>query len=244
MMSPPTFYSSFATYYEAIFPFSTGVYAFLRHAIPAHCRICVDIGCGTGHYAARLAENGLAMSAVDLDAEMIVYAQQHYPQVAVECMDMCAVATFPRVFGVAAFEAAYCIGNTAAHLPPTDLATFLVDLARILRPGAVWIMQVMNWDYVLQHRAFTFPLIETENGVTFQRAYRDIAEEKVTFHTRLQSGSRVIFEDAVPLYPLRSSEIIRLHTQTGFTLRKHVGNYAGAAWDAHIFSANIFVFTF
>ena len=78
-MSPITFYSSFATYYETIFPFSASVYAFLRHSIPPHCRICLDIGCGTGHYAARLTEHGLTMAAVDLDTEMIAYAQQHYP---------------------------------------------------------------------------------------------------------------------------------------------------------------------
>ena len=242
-MAPTSFYSRLAAYYETIFPFSAGVYAFLRQTIPACCRTCVDVGCGTGHYAARLADEGVTMVAVDSDAAMVAYARQHYSQLAVECVGMQSVATLPRLFDITAFDAAYCIGNTAAHIPQTELATFLLDLAHILRPGAVWIIQVMNWDYVLHQRAVTFPLITAENDVTFYREYRDISEERVTFHTRLQSGPTVIFEDAVTLYPLRAAEIIELHSQAGFTLQQHVGNYAGAAWDALMFSANIFVFT-
>jgi len=242
-MSHPTFYSSFATYYEAIFPFSSNVYAFLRKAMPSPFQTCVDIGCGPGHYAARLSSAGLTMFAADLDAAMIAYAHQHYPQLAVECVDMRSVATFPRRFGVTAFDAAYCIGNTAAHLPQADFATFVGAVAGILKPGAVWLLQVMNWDYVLQQSTFTFPLIEVENNITFQREYRDISEETLTFYTRLRAEDRVVFEDAVPMYPLRAVDIVALHTQAGFTLCQHVGSYTGVPFEIGTLSASIFVFT-
>jgi len=139
------------------------------------------------------------------------------------------------------FGAAFCIGNTAAHLTQAQFAQFLDSVRRVLEPGAPWILQVMNWDYVLERDAFTFPIIEAPHGLTFHREYRAICEKQVTFHTRLQSGADVLFEDAVPLYPLPSADIARLHRERGFTCIDHFGNYAGAPFDPAVFSANIFI---
>ena len=124
-----------------------------------------------------------------------------------------------------------------------QFAQFLDAVKDVLEPGAPWILQVMNWDYVLAQGAFTFPVIETSEGLTFHREYRDISAAQVMFHTRLQSDVGVIFEDEVPLYPLRSADIARLHRERGFTPVDHFGSYAGDPFDPGLFSANIFVFT-
>lgn len=245
-----SFYAAFAEHYEAIFPFSETVYALLRRYILPDYRRCLDVGCGTGHYCGRLAADGFDAVGIDLDVAMIAQAQRRYPQATFHVLNMLDIADLlarddnpaltPRAEDV--FDAAFCIGNTAAHLTQAQFAQFLDSVKRVLKPGAPWILQVMNWDYVLERESFTFPVIETPQGLTFHRAYRAISDAQVTFHTRLQSGAEIIFEDETPLYPLRSADLLRLHQKHGFTCTAQFGSYAGAPFDPAVFSANIFVY--
>ncbi len=243
------FYAEFAEYYEAIFPFDATVYALLRRYITPAQRRCLDIGCGSGHYCGQLAADGFDAVGIDLDAAMVAYARRRYPQATFHVLNMLDIAALVSMDRTAVsasdlrFEAAFCIGNTAAHLTQAQFVQFLDRVKRVLQPGAPWILQVMNWDYVLTRESLTFPIIATAQGLTFHREYRAITATRVMFHTRLQSNTEVIFEDEVPLYPLRSADVARLHQEHGFTSVAHFGNYAGAPFDPTIFSANIFVFT-
>ncbi len=231
-----SFYTEFSDYYELIFPFSTTVYTFLRHYIIPKQTRCLDVGCGTGHYCGRFAAAGAEAVGIDLDAAMIAYARAHYPHAEFHTMNMLDVTDFDRPF-----DAVYCIGNTAAHLTPKYFRIFVDRVRSICRPGAPWILQVMNWDYVLTRTQLTLPVIEA-GSATFYREYRDISEARVTFHTRLEVEGHVIFDDAVPLYPLRSDDIVHMHTDTGFSFAEHFVSYARVPFDPKAFSANIFVF--
>ena len=240
-----SFYAEFAEHYEAIFPFSDAVYALLRRYILPEHRRCLDVGCGTGHYCGRLAADGFDAVGIDLDAAMIAHARQRYPQATFHVLNMvdsAALVSTGITEGEERFDVAFCIGNTAAHLTQAQFAQFLDSMQRVLVPRASWILQVMNWDYVVKRESFTFPVIEAPGGLTFHREYRAISSAKVAFHTRLQSGSMVIFEDQVPLYPLLAADIARLHEERGFTYVAHFGSYDGAPFDPETFSANIFVF--
>jgi len=236
-VSPMSFYTQFADSYESIFPFSASIDAFLRRFLPVPGARVLDVGCGTGHYAGALAADGYDVLAVDLDPAMTAYAQAHYPDADFRVLDMRDIGRLEK-----GYDTVMCIGNTAAHLTQGEFGHFVEAVNGVRRPGASWILQVMNWDYVVTQESVTFPVIEGEGGATFYRTYRDISSARVTFATRLEVGGRVVFEDAVPLYPLLSDEIIRLHHAQGFELIEHVGSYGGAAFDPGSFSANIFVF--
>ena len=232
-----SFYTQFAETYESIFPFSGAVYRFLRrHLPPAPARV-LDVGCGTGHYAGPLSQDGYTATAVDLDSAMIDYACAHHPAVDFHVLNMLDIGALGQ-----SFDGVACIGNTAAHLTQTRFGEFLGAVRDVLGPGGPFILQVMNWDYVLTQTRVIFPVIEGDGDAVFYRAYRDISEMQVTFATRLEVRGETIFEDAVPLYPMRSAEIIAVAGEGGFKLVQHVGSYGGALFDAEVFSANVFVF--
>jgi len=232
-----SFYTQFAETYESIFPFSAAVYGFLRRHLPADPARVLDVGCGTGHYAERLSRDGYTAIAVDLDVAMIDYARAHYPAVDFHVMNMLDIGRLGQ-----SFDGVACIGNTAAHLTQTQLGDFTGAVRDVLVPGGPFILQVMNWDYVLAQTMVTFPVIEGAGDAVFYRAYRDICEAQVTFATRLEVRGKTVFEDAVPLYPVRSAEIIAVSAECGLKLVEHVGSYGGVPFDADVFSANVFVF--
>ncbi|MGC9349292.1 MAG: class I SAM-dependent methyltransferase [Anaerolineae bacterium] len=232
-----SFYTEFASYYETIFPFSGTVYAFLRrYILPSHRRV-LDVGCGPGHYAGLFALADFEVVGIDLDVAMIETAKQNHPKAEFYVLDMVDIEDLDR-----RFDAVYCIGNTAAHLNHDAFSRFLDAVGEVLRPKGPWILQLMNWDYVLEQDEVDFPVIEGEGDITFYRTYRDISETEVTFATRLVAEGETVFEDAVPLYPIRSDEIKGLHEERGFRLLEHVGSYGGAPFDPGQFSPNVFVF--
>ena len=229
-------YSRFARWYDRIFPFSPGVYAFLSRHMDRPDGPVLDLGCGTGDYCAAFARDGMRAVGLDLDAAMIFRARESGSGAEFHVLDM---GDFQVLGGPWSFI--YSIGNTAAHLPPEKFWSCVDNVAACLEPDGTWIVQVMNWDYVLGLRHFTFPP-KVMDGAVFHRFYEDISASGLTFRTGLDVDGERVFDDAVRLYPLSSREIIEGHEKRGFRLVEHAADYAGSAFDPEVFSANIFVF--
>ncbi len=230
-------YSKFAEWYDRIFPFSPGVYAFLNHHLGDRGGPVLDLGCGTGDYCAAFTRDGVRAVGVDLDPAMISQARTRGPETEFHVLDM---TEFPTLGGP--WNMIYSIGNTAAHLSRDRFWECVGNVGARLLPGGVWIVQVMNWDYVLGLPGFTFPA-KVMDGAVFHRAYEDITPDGLTFRTGLDIEGRRVFDDQVRLHPLPSADIVAGHEARGFRLVEHVSDYAGSGFDPEVFSANIFVFT-
>lgn len=86
----------------------------------------LDLGCGTGHLTARIAETGATLVGIDSDPGMIEAARRHYPHIAFEVADGTAFEVsrpYDAVFS-----------NAALHWmrPPERVAECI---HRALRPG-------------------------------------------------------------------------------------------------------------
>jgi ubiquinone/menaquinone biosynthesis C-methylase UbiE len=103
----------------------------LLRALPAQCERVLDVGCGKGEFAIRLAERAGRVDAVDRSAEMIETARRVVPA-NVTCLhgDVAEMTLAPG-----AYDAITCI-SALHHLP---LPTVLPRLAQALRPGGILI---------------------------------------------------------------------------------------------------------
>jgi SAM-dependent methyltransferase len=273
-----SFYTQFAELYEAVFPYRDPVRAFLAARIPprpaaagpgagsepaagaggasggpARARL-LDLGCGPGHYAGRLAEAGHDAVGIDLDAGMIATAARRYPAASFRRLDLRQVDRLPGPF-----DLAFCIGNTAAHLPLEEYSAFLARLARVLRPGARWIVQLVNWDFIVGRGDYRFPdrpvtdpaaagLAAAAPRFVFRREYREVTPRSVRFLTRLdevgEAGPRAVWEGDTTLYPLLAADGLRRHGDAGFVLEEHLGDYDGRPFAPDREGANITVCRF
>lgn len=237
-MPSRSFYSDFAEHYEKIFPFRKGVESFLADHLPPGGRRVLDLGSGPGHYCGRFAAAGLEATGIDLDPEMIAAARLRYPDPDFQVMDLRSVGSLSGPF-----DLAWCIGNVAPHLPPADLANCLADVAALLNPGAVWILQTVNWDFILEQQDFLFPPRQLGEGQpVFHREYRDIRPDGLRFVTRLELAGREIFADEVRLYPMSRDDIAVMHRLAGFEEISIAADFAETPFDPAVFSGCVTVF--
>jgi SAM-dependent methyltransferase len=232
------FYSEFAEYYEAVFPYREEVHLFLRSCLPSDTRRLLDAGCGTGHYCGRLAADGLEVVGVDLDPQMIEVARRNYPTATFHCRNMLEIGALPRPF-----DFVFCIGNVAPHLTQKEFAEFVAQVKSLLRPGGVWVFQVVNWDYVLARGSYPFRPRKLGMGdAVFLREYRDVSESRVRFATRLVDGKRTVFEGDLWLYPVRTDDYLRIHRDGGFELVAHFADFERAPYTTTTDGGSVFVF--
>jgi len=232
------FYSKFADYYPYIFPLNSTAFTFLHDYVPDNGGRLLDVGCGTGHYAEEFAKNGFQATGIDVDAEMIRYAREHYHHATFENVDMLEI---DRLDGP--FDLIFSLGNVVAHLSPEELDRFLGKVATKLTANGTWIFQVLNWDYLLKQETYTFPVLQAFDGrVKFYRQYPVIQKEELTFKTWLYDDEELVFEDSVSLYPLTSKEYTSCHEKHRMTPTGHYADFVKNNYKENKDSANIFVF--
>ena len=103
--------------------------ASVRHAGPA-----CDMGCGPGHVARYLHQNGVQVCGVDLSPEMVERARRLNPGVEFRQGDMMALDAPDGAWaGIAAF---YSI----IHIPHEEVVRALAELRRVLQPGGLLLL--------------------------------------------------------------------------------------------------------
>jgi ubiquinone/menaquinone biosynthesis C-methylase UbiE len=88
-----------------------------------------DVGCGPGHVAAYLQEQGAEVVGLDLSPAMVVQARALHPDVEFEVGDMRALPLEDGLLG--GIVALYSL----IHIPRAEVVAVLREFRRVLRPG-------------------------------------------------------------------------------------------------------------
>jgi len=111
----------------------------------------LDAGCGAGYGSAELVKSALSVTGVDIAAEAVGFAREHYrlPNLHFEQASCTALPHRNAAFDlVVAFE-------VIEHLP--DWRAFLVEVRRVLTPGGHFIVSTPNKRYYAESRARAGP---------------------------------------------------------------------------------------
>jgi SAM-dependent methyltransferase len=111
---------------------------FLAPLREAAARTILELGCGTGNDAARLAREGYSVTAVDLSAEAIARAQARFgPGVSFLIADVALPLPFPDC----SFDAV--MSNVALHMFPDSVTrSVFAEVRRLVRPGGLFLFHV------------------------------------------------------------------------------------------------------
>ncbi|WP_455383023.1 class I SAM-dependent methyltransferase [Salinispira pacifica] len=225
------FYSVLARRYDELFPFDRDVSLFLERRFEGLHTI-LDVGCGTGTYACHLASREHEVSGLDSDVDMIARAATREG-----CRARFVSADMRRVRGVAPgpWNGVYCIGNTLVHLAgEVEIGRFLSDVSSILEPGGVAVVQIINFDRILDGGIRTLPELSA-GSVTMRRAYSEPdSQGRIWFRAELRESAddETVSSVETELTSLRSGALRELCTAAGLVDVRLFGSFAGTAYAA------------
>ena len=215
------FYSSISKYYAEIFPFQPVQMEFVksRAGEPAGKQL-LDIGCATGELAMHLAKNGAFVRGIDLNEDLLKQAKA---KIGVETANpkfqKGNMLELKADFQPGQFDGVLCFGNTLVHLQTTALVQQLLDgVFAVIKPGGHYLLQILNYDYILSEPIAGLPVIDTEN-IRFTRKYRfPESGSLISFQTELlikAEGKSI--ENETSLLALQSKQLTEILQNAGFS---------------------------
>lgn len=224
------FYSVLSRYYDEVFPLSDACIGFVQNRM-SRGQSLLDAGCGTGELVLRLQREGFNSCGFDLDEGMILSAASTAAKAGMPGNDLFKISDLLEMkthYEYASRDVLSCLGNTLVHIPFNGQFQFIQDAAKILKPGGLFILQILNYNNIL-HEGLDFPLIETENCL-FRRQYesRD-TEGELDFITELEiKKSGEIYKNSIIHYPLLPETLMAALSMAGYAEWETFGSYSGA----------------
>jgi len=221
------FYTSISRFYDRIFPYDNKQYDFINSFLNIKKdQSILEAGCGTGFLSIKLSENGYNVYSIDFDQEMINLAINNkknnsiYP--VFKKTDMRFInSEFKHDF----FDLIFCFGNTLVHLTEkNDIFKFILDCKKLLKKKGFLLIQILNYDYILDKKVTALPLLENDQ-IKFERSYSNSDYGLINFNTSLTiKKENNIIKNSIKLYPIRKKELDEYLKEAGF---KAIEYYSG-----------------
>lgn len=212
------FYTSISKYYSEIFPYKPMQLKFVKNSLgDLDGKQILDIGCATGELAFNLANEGARVIGIDLNEDLLNQAKSKKVHTNLK-FQVGNMLELENDFIEKKFDAVLCFGNTLVHLPTIELIRqMLKGVKAVLKPGGLFLLQILNYDYILKEKVYELPLIETEN-IKFIRKYKfNVNSPLLCFQTNLHLiKEQQIVSNETSLLALKSSELIDILKETGF----------------------------
>jgi glycine/sarcosine N-methyltransferase len=222
-----SFYDEIADYYDFIFPMNKAQVDFVRTCLeaPHPGKTLLDVGCGTGDLAIALSHLGFKVTGIDSDPEMLRKAEEKAKgSLSFLPADMAAIG---ESFRPLSFDGVLCFGNTLVHLKGShEIEAFCTQVRRVLKKGAPFLLQILNYDYILDKDIKTLPLIEN-SIIRFERHYEyNSGSGLMAFRTILfvkETGQEI--RNEILLYPMRKADLDMVLRNAGFPHLSFYGDF-------------------
>jgi SAM-dependent methyltransferase len=199
--------------------------ALVRRLQPAPGAAMLDLGCGSGRHAVRLAARGFDVTGMDLAASSIAAAKQFEgPTLRFRRHDMRAP------FGTRLYDCVFSFFTSFGYFDdPAEQLTVVRNMARALKPGGRLVLDYLNVRYADEH---TTPAESISVGGTTYRIRR--WTDGRSFFKRIAvddgRGEPIVHREQVARLSVGDFE--RLLSAHGLEIEELYGDYALNAYDA------------
>ena len=218
-------YDLIADNYSQIFPVDIETVEFIDSYLHKNnAKSILDIGCATGDLAVSLSSKGYSVSGIDLDTKMIEIAKSkvNNTSLSFEHKNMLMLDRNAK------YDCVLCLGNTLPHVSSwTKLNQFINLLYSILNRNGVLIIQILNYDKILQDKNIEFQPKES-NDFVFTRKYKNINIDSIMFEIEIYNKKNLEKHiDSTKLLPIQRMKLIDSILSNGFEEAKVFSDYNG-----------------
>jgi len=212
------FYTSISKYYSEIFPYNPAQLNFVKNRVgELNEKQILDIGCATGELAFQLAQSGAKVTGIDLNEDLLKQAKENktHPNCFFQAGNM---LNLKSDFQQDQFDVVLCFGNTLVHLEnEKQVLQMFADVFTVLEPGGHFLIQILNYDYIIDEQIKELPLIENES-IKFIRNYHfEDSQKYVLFQTDLLlKREKEVISNETKLLALKSNDLIAMLKNAGF----------------------------
>ncbi len=229
------FYTSIHKWYDQVFPYAPAQREFVLSFGSDKGLNLVDVGCGTGNLAVALAHDFRAVTAIDPDESMLGAARRKAADQGVPLTVIRGgMLDLTSNFLTESVDRLICFGNTLPHLSTEkDVREFARQAFQVLRPGGLLVVQIINYDRILDQKLTGLPTIENDL-IRFERiySYQDNPTH-IAFKTRLTIKSTgEIIDNEVDLLAIRPATLKNIMMDTGFRDIREFGSFSRDAFTA------------
>ncbi len=201
----------------------------------------LDCACGTGRHAILFAKNGLSVTGIDIDPEMIRLARENAAASEVEVrFEEAAFSELRRLFPSPRFDAVICVGNSLSQLSGLPaVKTAVRNMAAVCRPGGMLVLHLLNYHSLMKKEMAVQPL-RVVGGEGHRELFQKIflpragRVEIVTMHAREEISRWSSNVTRGALLPIDAADLAGLVTQAGFTRVEMRGDYSSAPFDKEV----------
>lgn len=228
------FYQSIGQWYDLIFPYKEVQKQFVHSNLNTKNATILDVGCATGKLALQLAREGATVTGIDSDRFMITQAEQEAAkdQLNAEFITGDMLDT-NKLFTDNSLDGVICFGNTVVHLKDLNqVKSFFEQCYYVLKPGAKLMVQLINYNRILEQKVDHLPTIET-NELSFKRLYHsDVSETHIRFHTYLTiKKNNQVIENNIPLLAIQKQDLEKVLKELKFKNIEFFGNFKKDKWS-------------
>jgi glycine/sarcosine N-methyltransferase len=221
-LSPEIFYDKLSAEYDSLTDFkkrfSKDLDTFRNLIERFGISSAVDAGAGTGFHALLLAKLGISVTAVDISGEMLEKCRFNAQTLGVSVKTVQSDFAHIHTSVAQTFDSVFCLGNSLAHvISESDLYDSLTALKKILNPGGILVLQILNYEKILGDRN-RIQNIRNTGEKTYIRFY-DYCADRIffnilTLHNGGSSPSHTL--QTVELRPYVKDELLPSLRKVGF----------------------------
>lgn len=225
-----SFYQSISDHYRKVFPLNHGQVHFVTNAFPDARKISLlDIGCGTGDLSLELSKTFNQVVGIDLDEAMLEHALKESKRIGNIQFYNLNMLDIRNEFGPGSFDSILCFGNTLVHLQSLEeIDSFVKQCAEVIRKGGKLLLQLINYDRILDLNISSLPTLETDD-VKFIRNYYYLNDQHlIEFETILTvKATNQNIRNIIRLLPIRKTELESILVDAGFRNIHFCGSFKG-----------------
>jgi trans-aconitate methyltransferase len=202
-------YTSFAWAYDLVVPSAAPPHPADVARLLAGRRTIVDAGCGTGRFAAFLADRGFDVTGIDRSPEMLEVARARAPAVSFVVGDLFSWRPSSPVDGVV------CRGILNDATEGEDRQRALDSLFAMLKPGGLLVVNVREVEKTRARLAREPVVTRSADGVFFRSEARFVGDVVVVDETVSSADARA--EHSFQMRPWSLTELDERTAAAGFT---------------------------
>jgi SAM-dependent methyltransferase len=196
-------------------------------------RTAIDAGAGTGFHSLLLSQLGVRVTAIDVSKEMLAGVRRHAAQMGLNVDTLeSSFQSLPDHLAELK-DAVFCLGNSLAHLLDVhDLELSIRNFARVLEPGGLLFVQILNYERILERRERVMNVKE-EGDALFVRFY-EYEDRLIRFNvlklTRNPGGWTSTIE-TIKLLPWMRGDVLSAVAGAGFAEPRVYGGISMEPFD-------------